>query len=91
MGRQVHQIRDCYERALARDAELRGRVVVHFAIVPSGEVASACVASSTLESPWLEACMVRALQSWRFPALSRADPLGVAYPFVLSPIPAEPR
>ncbi len=91
MTNQVMEIRDCYERALARDPAVRGRIIVAFDIARSGEVTSACVATSASQRRWLEACMVRAVESWRFPAHDRNEPIHVAYPFVLSPSPAEPR
>lgn len=88
-ARQSPEIRDCYERALARDRDLLGRVVVRVGIEPRGAVTSVCVVSSDVPSPWLEACMVGAIQSWRFPAVSGEDPISILYPFVLQPTHAQ--
>lgn len=82
--RHVNEVRFCYERELARDPSLAGRVVTHFVVSPTGAVRSAEVQSSTLESPPVEACLTRAIERWRFPAPSGGGIVVVIYPFIFS-------
>jgi TonB family protein len=78
------EVRACYEEALQRDADLEGRVVVAFLIAPSGRVAAANVAESTLRSDEVETCLTRRVRQWRFPEPRGGGSVNVNYPFVFS-------
>jgi hypothetical protein len=66
-ARGLH-IRRCYERGKSRDPELAGKLVVAWAINRRGRVVQASVATDTLGSPAVAACVVRQIRGIRFPA-----------------------
>jgi TonB family protein len=82
VGEYKDEIRFCYERELAPEAEpIRGSVVVAFTVIEDGSVAHAAVSSSTLENANIEACLVnvvRRIDSFPAPKQGRAD---WSYPF----------
>lgn len=91
--RHMNEIRFCYEKALAAQPTLEGRVTVQFTIDTDGSVSQSSVQSSTLKHPPTETCITDAVKLWQFP-----KPVGgivkVAYPFVLrtaDEAPAEPK
>lgn len=79
----LSQIAYCYTRELQADPSLEGRVVVEFSIAGNGQVATAKVSSSTLESHGeVERCIVSRVRSWIFPAPDQGVVI-VSYPFLL--------
>lgn len=91
--RHMNEIRFCYEKALAAQPTMEGRVTVQFTIDTDGSVSQSSVQSSTLKHPPTETCITDAVKLWQFP-----KPVGgivkVAYPFVLrtaDEAPAEPK
>lgn len=72
-------IRACYESQLQRTRGLGGKVVVRWRIAPTGAVAAAKVASTTMHNGPTEDCIVRQVRAMRFPA-SRGTSL-VTFPF----------
>ncbi|MEA2698605.1 MAG: hypothetical protein QOI66_2876 [Myxococcales bacterium] len=81
----LNEVRFCYEQELPRHPTLSGRIVVQFAITPSGQVASSAVQDSTLHLASLEGCMTQAVRRWTFPQPKGGGLTIVSYPFVLSP------
>jgi TonB family protein len=79
----IAEVRDCYETALLRSPELRGRVNVTFVIGPDGSVTSAEVSESTLGSGLVETCIASRVRRWHFPTPDPAGSVLVTYPFVL--------
>ncbi len=82
----IGEVRECYNEGLMRKPDLRGRISVSFVIDDRGRATEATVAESTLDDATVEACVVRAVGRWRFPA----PPPGmgnvkVTYPFLLEP------
>ena len=77
------RFRSCYERGLAGDSKLEGRVAVRFVIARDGSVASAAEAGSDLPNARVVACVVHAYYGPCFP-----EPTGgivtVVYPIVFS-------
>ena len=61
------QVRGCYERALAQNAGLQGKVEVDVRIAPSGEVCSASIAKETLGDPAVLSCVLQRFRSGQFP------------------------
>ncbi|MBX3230385.1 MAG: AgmX/PglI C-terminal domain-containing protein [Labilithrix sp.] len=61
-------VRACYETEAQRNPGLKGGVTVEWQIDPSGAVTRASVASTTLNNPRVEGCVVRQVQRWKFPA-----------------------
>ena len=72
-------IRECYDRALKRDATLRGRVVVRFTIGTCGEISDLELAGRRT-APDLAGCVTRAVKSWRTP-FRPSEPVAIEYPF----------
>jgi hypothetical protein len=57
-------IQSCYQRALKRNPELKGKIVVRFIIAPSGKVTTVEIVSSTLNEPSVESCIVSRISHW---------------------------
>jgi TonB family protein len=55
----------CYQRALRRNPNLRGKISVRFVIRPDGSVKDVKIISSTLNDPRVERCIVAKIRSWR--------------------------
>lgn len=78
----MNEVKFCYEKELAHDASLSGRVVVKFTIASNGKVAASAVGDSTLPSLAAASCIARAVGRWEFPQ-PHGGIVGVSYPFVL--------
>jgi len=78
----AHQgaLRACYDMELGRNPNLRGGVTMTWNIDPSGSVASAGVAGSTINNARVEGCVLRQVKAWHFPASESATNVA-AYPF----------
>ena len=74
-------LRYCYESEVQRQRGLRGKVVVQWRVDKAGAVPSARVASSTLNDPRVEGCIVRQVRKWRFPQPDGGE-VSVMYPFI---------
>jgi TonB family protein len=83
--RHLNEIKYCYERELVRRPSLLGRVVTQFSILPTGRVAAAALASSTVGNTAVESCILAAVRRWEFPAPLGGGLAMVSYPFVLVP------
>jgi len=81
----IAEVRDCYNRGLARDHELEGRVMIQFTIAPDGNVRVAVVVDSPLPDDRVGKCIVRAVKRWRFPQPEGGGNVVVSYPFVFIP------
>jgi TonB family protein len=75
-------IKACYQKGLAKDPALRGRIVTSIKIKASGAVASVTVATSMLGAT-VDACIVKAVKKIRFPAADDAST--VQFPFLFTP------
>lgn len=78
----AHQgaLRACYDTELARNPNLKGGVTMTWNIDPSGSVASAGVAGSTIGNDRVTGCVLRQVKAWHFPASESATNVA-AYPF----------
>lgn len=83
INRHLGQIIYCYEKGLQVNAKLNGRVGVNFTIGPQGIVKTASTATSSLNSPTVESCIVSKLKTWVFPKPVGGVNVKVTYPFVL--------
>ena len=77
-------IQNCYERELKRNPSLKGKVVVRFAITPSGRVNDIEIEENSLGNEAVSSCIRTVVRTWIFPFKPEAD-VPVAYPFVFSP------
>lgn len=75
--------RACYETGLMRTPGLKGVVAVSFSILPTGSVGSTTIASSTLNDPRVESCILRQFQRLTFQAADKRT--NASYPFSFSP------
>jgi TonB family protein len=84
--KHIKEIEYCYEQQLVRAPTLSGRVAVRFVIAPTGTVAAAVIAESSLGNVRVESCVTGAVRRWQFPVAQQAGTTIVTYPFVFSPV-----
>jgi hypothetical protein len=86
VGEVIHkhlsEIRYCYETALMRTSELEGKMLAAFVIGGNGLLRTSTVKNSTLNDARLEDCILRRLNSWKFPKPKGGVDVPVTYPFV---------
>ena len=71
---------------LVGELRVAGKLAVQFTIDGGrGHVTGSQLASSDLDDPDVEDCMVKAPTRWKFPKSADGDDVTVTYPFVLSP------
>ena len=83
--RHLNEVKYCYEQALVTRPSLAGRVVVQFAIAPTGRVLTSVVQSSSLGVAAVDSCVVNAVKRWEFPQPDHGGLAVVSYPFSFSP------
>lgn len=83
INKHIGQIIYCYEKGLQKSPSLKGRVGADFVINGQGQVSSAKVGSSSLNSAAVESCIVSRLKTWPFPKPVGGVNVKVSYPFVL--------
>jgi hypothetical protein len=83
VNRNMGQVRFCYEQGLQGDPSLAGRVAIGWTIGGNGQVKTAGVDSTTLNSKIVEDCIVMRLRSWKFPLPEGGVDVKVSFPFVL--------
>jgi len=74
-------VRYCYERQLAANPNLYGKIKVQFVIAPTGKVTSQNIKSSTMKSALVEGCILRKIKRWAFPLPKGGTEVAVSYPF----------
>ena len=79
--RNMGQITYCYEKGLQIEPDLKGRVAVNFVIGSSGQVSTARVQHSSVDSSKLEGCIVGRLKGFKFPRPVAGVNVQVQYPF----------
>jgi TonB family protein len=83
--RHLNEVKYCYEQALVTRPSLSGRVVIQFAIAPTGRVLTSVLQSSSLGVAAVDNCVVNAVKRWEFPEPERGGLAMVSYPFTFSP------
>jgi TonB family protein len=76
----MNEVKFCYERELAKQADLNGRLVVKFVIDANGGVSSSIVSQSSLNNAEVDKCVAGAVNRWNF-GLAKGVAI-VSYPFV---------
>ncbi len=71
----------CYEKALKRNPNLAGKVVLRFTISSIGKVTAAEIDSNSLGDDEVGSCMTTIVKTWRFPAPSGGE-VQFSYPFI---------
>lgn len=79
--RNLRAVRSCYERELAKQPTLSGRLLVSMVVQEDGSVREAVVEHSSFNQPQLDACVVKRISAWRFPR-PRGGLVVIKYPFV---------
>jgi hypothetical protein len=69
----------CYTAESSKDPTIHGSVRVKWLISADGSVSDQHVEASTLQSPRVEACVLRDVGSWQFPASDGRNE--VSFPF----------
>jgi outer membrane biosynthesis protein TonB len=77
-------LKACYENALKRNPQLRGRMRIRFTILETGGIADLAVVENGLGSPDVASCISSTMRAWRFP-FRPSGPVTVDYPLVFSP------
>ena len=83
--RHINQVRYCYQRELAKNPALGGKIVVKFTIAPDGSVRQANVKSSSMNSAPVQNCIVGRFMRMQFPEPKGGGIVIVSYPFLFSP------
>lgn len=81
------EARDCYEKALKQIPGLKGDVVIHFTLKPSGEVKQAELNEerSTIREASVSTCVIGVIRAIPFPKSSKGLETTVNYPFNFNP------
>ncbi|HEX3694646.1 MAG TPA: AgmX/PglI C-terminal domain-containing protein [Polyangia bacterium] len=76
-------IKACYDRALKRNPQLSGKVVLHWTITAAGTVSGVDIEQDTLGDAEVSSCIKSLVARWRFPAPSGGS-VDVSYPFAFT-------
>ncbi len=82
--RQRREIQRLYERALKKDSQFRGRVMLYLIIDSKGSVKSAKISESSLNHKSFEEALCRLALKWKFPALEGEKETTLSFPFIFS-------
>jgi TonB family protein len=77
-------IKSCYENALKRNPNLKGKVVIRFTILETGGVADVGASQNSLGSSDVASCIMNTMRSWRT-QFRPSGPVTVEYPFLFTP------
>ena len=77
-------IKACYEKGLARDPNLGGKVSVSWTIGPNGSVIKTSIAESGMRDPAVEGCIMGHVRTWKFPNPRGGGVVHVTYPWVFT-------
>ncbi len=83
VGKHLDETRYCYEKELAKNPNLRGKVVVSFTITTTGKVTDVTVKDSELGSRNVEDCLIKAIGRWTFPK-PEGGSVKVSYPLIFT-------
>jgi FHA domain len=79
----LYQVQGCYERQLAKDPSLGGKISYEWDVGATGGVSNVRVGRSTVHSTEVTTCIQSAIQGWKFPA-PQGGSVTVTYPFAFS-------
>ena len=83
--RNLSQIRYCYQRQLAKEPDLGGKITVKFVISRDGSVARTSIDKTTMNSQKVESCIQNRFMKFTFPKPDGGIVI-VKYPFVFQSI-----
>lgn len=80
---RLRQLQWCHQKAIQRKADVGGKIVVQFAIMPTGKVLQPSVVHSNVGDQDLEQCLLSKIALWHFPPPKEAGATAlVKYPFI---------
>jgi TonB family protein len=77
-------IKACYENALKRNPNLKGKVVIRFTILETGGVADVGASQNSLGASDVATCIMNTMRTWRT-QFRPSGPVTVEYPFLFTP------
>jgi hypothetical protein len=77
-------VKSCYENALKRNPNLKGKLVIRFTILETGRVADVAASLNTLGASEVAACIINTMRSWQT-QFKPSGPVTVEYPFLFTP------
>ena len=83
VSNRQRSIQYCYEKELARNPELKGKVIISWRVGLTGKVLKTWVSSSSLKNGNVESCMTRSVKFWRFDKPSGGI-CEIKFPFVFN-------
>jgi hypothetical protein len=75
----------CYEAELKRTPSLKGKIVLHFNITPSGRTSEVEIDEDMLRNDALAACLISKIRGWKLP-FTPTENVPISYPFVFAPV-----
>jgi len=78
---RIGAVKACYDRALKKNPNLSGKIVVHWTITPAGTVSGVDMETDSVGDPEVATCIKQLISRWRFPAPS-GGAVEVSFPFV---------
>jgi TonB family protein len=78
-------IKACYENALKRNPNLKGKLTIRFTILETGGLSEITISVNSIGSPEVASCIVNTMRTWRT-QFRPSGPVTVEYPFVFSPV-----
>lgn len=79
--KNMGRIRYCYERELAANPNLYGKVKLAWTITSAGAVVGQKIEQTTMKNSMVEGCMLRIVARWNFPRPDGGGDVIVAFPF----------
>lgn len=77
----IGRVRYCYERQLAAEPALYGKIKISWVINPDGTVKGQKIDQTTMNNSMVEGCILRQVAKWSFPRPDGGGDVVVAYPF----------
>jgi TonB family protein len=78
-------IKACYENALKRNPNLKGKIVIRFTILETGGLTDIEVAGNSMGAADVASCITATMRSWRT-QFKPSSPSTVEFPFVFNPV-----
>jgi hypothetical protein len=85
MGARAGQARSCYERGLANNAGLSGKMQVSVRVSPSGVACSAAVTKDELDDARVSSCVLSRFRSGKYPLPTGGGCVNVSVPINFMP------
>jgi Ca-activated chloride channel family protein len=80
--KNISKVNRVYERALLKNPNLKGKIVVSFVVGPKGTVTSAKITYSTIKCAKMQAEILKVIKRMKFPKPAGGGSIQVSYPFI---------